>query len=327
MCGSRPSGTPGLMVLSVVVDLADRAVVVDVVDTEDRRTAGRCRDTSRTQSPSASTPSSVRIPDSSRSVMKATAPAQNTFPMTEASWVRAFRSGGSVSSRAAMSACKVEGNSRGDTSVETPRCASSRSRSRRARTSSSAYRGLPPARSSSAACAWGETSADGSRLSRRASASSPVSGDSDTVVARSRSAAHVGARSVSSGRAVATTSNGTRSAASTRCSRKASRAGSAQWMSSTTATSGAVRATASRNRRHAVKASSRSTGDPASSPTRGARRVRSQASSGVSNPTLSRRQTISRGSTSATACRCSHLVQPACSRQGAPGPNANSTSR
>ena len=101
------------------------------------------------------------------SPISATAPAQKSLPMTDASCSRLFRSGESVSNRAAISACTESGSW---TSSSVPE---SRSRSASRRTNSSAYRGLPPARSRSARCvSAGRTARSSSEPSSRAVSSS-----------------------------------------------------------------------------------------------------------------------------------------------------------
>ena len=64
----------------------------------------------RTSSLRASSCSACSTSSGSRSPIAATAPAQNTFPITAASWSRLLRSAGSVSSRAAISAWNDSGN-------------------------------------------------------------------------------------------------------------------------------------------------------------------------------------------------------------------------
>ncbi len=95
-------------------------------------------------------------------------------------------------------------------------------------------------------------------------------------------APNVGCRSYSSGRAVHRSSNGTPSAQSARCSRKASSAGSAQCRSSNTSTVVRSAASASQKRRQAANDSSWAAGS-AGAPTSGASRARSQARSASSS--------------------------------------------
>ena len=85
----------------------------------------------------------------------------------------------------------------------------------------------------------------------RASASSARSGSSRTIGPRSPSALQSGRASSSSGRARQTSSSGAPSAKSARYSIRSSMVGVAQWMSSTTITSGRRRAPASSARRTA----------------------------------------------------------------------------
>ena len=142
--------------------------------------------------------------------------------------------GASVSRRAAISACTESGTS------TSPAPSSPRSASRR--TNSSAYSGLPPARSSSACCVSAGSTARSSSVEIRRAVSSSVSG-ARLIRCRvaQRSQPKPGCCSYSSGRAVQSTSSGTPSAQSARCSRKESRASSAQCRSSKTSTVGRSR--------------------------------------------------------------------------------------
>ncbi len=173
-----------------------------------------------------------------------TEPSQKTWPMTAASCSSAFSSAASVSRRAAISPWTPSGRS---LLVHRPSATS--------RANSSAYSGLPPARSRSADCVSAGKTGLSSSACTSSAVSSSESGASESVVAFGFPPPQPGRRSSSSGRAVARTSSGTPLAQSTRWSTKSSRASSAQWRSSKTRTSGCCSASASRKRRQAAKAS------------------------------------------------------------------------
>ena len=188
------------------------------------------------------------------SPIAATAPAQNTLPITEASCSRLLRSGGSVSRRAAISACTDSGT------VRRPRPARRGPRAG-ARTPPRTAGCLPPAPATPAASRAGST-ARSSRAETSRAVSSSHSGARLIVVAlRSppprRRAARTAPAGPCRGRAAARLR-----AQSARCSRNASRAGSAQCRSSNTSTTARSRH-ASRNRRQAVNDSSCAAGSPA----------------------------------------------------------------
>ena len=211
-------------------------------------------------------------------------------PTTAASASSDFASGVSVSSRAAISACTESGNgtSAPSRSSQLDPLRTSRSLSLSRRTNSSAYSGLPPARSRIGCCSSaGITLASSSAETSRA-VSSGDRGARLIGVALRRPLPIVGvAARNSSGRAVPTISSGTPSARPARCSRNASIASSAQCRSSNTSTVGSCSAMCSRNRRHAVNSSSRSAEVDAPIPSSGSRRWRNQARSSPSGSTTS----------------------------------------
>ena len=125
------------------------------------------------------------------------------------------------------------------------------------RVNSSAYRGLPPACSSSRACTSASTADWPSRACRSWAVSCSESGESRSVDELTLPPPQPGRRERSSGRAVASTSIGTPLAQSTRCSTKSRSRSSAQCRSSNTRTSGRSSAIASRKRRQAANDSSR----------------------------------------------------------------------
>ena len=168
----------------------------------------------------------------SRPPIAASAPAQNTLPTTAASWSRLLRSGESVSRRAAINACTESGKG---TSASGP---ASRSLSASRRTNSSAYSGLPPARSSSDRCVSAGSTARSSSEEIRRAVSSSESGARLIVCALRSPAAQVGCCSKSSGRDMQSSSSGKPSDQSARCSTKESKAASAQCRSSNTSTAG-----------------------------------------------------------------------------------------
>ena len=177
----------------------------------------------------------------------------------------------------------------------------------------SAYSGLPPMRPSRVVWAPSRATARPSRAAIRRVVSTSDRGASVTVVARSDGPRpQSGSWSNSSGRVVVTTSRGTPLASSARCRTKASRASSAQCRSSRTTTSGRLAATASRNRRQAVKVSACS-GVPVLAsmslawPSSGARRVSSHWRSAGSSTTAA---TVS-ASLAATVAGSSNSRMPA----------------
>ena len=168
---------------------------------------------------------------------------------------------------------------------------SSRSRSSRRRTSSSANSGLPPLRSSRAA--WRLTGRDVAPRRARMSCpvSSPESGPRATCRAAEMKPAPSPANSSTSCRPVASRRRGTSPRFWARSSRKASMGSSAQCRSSTTSTVGPRAACISRNARQAAKFSSREASS-ASRPRRGRRRARIWSRPEPSGRTLSRRASV-----------------------------------
>ena len=115
--------------------------------------------------------------------------------------------------------------------------------------------GLPPARSSSAACVSAGSSGRSSSAQHEAPVSRPRAATSDSVVRVELAAAprRTGARATPVARCT-TTSSGTPLTQSTRWSMKSSSPSSAQWRSSNTSTVGLSSASPSRNRRQAANA-------------------------------------------------------------------------
>ena len=207
----------------------------------------------------------------SRPPISASAPAQNTFPTTAASCNRLLRSG--------LKRVQAGGDQRLHRlrHLHALRRAAPGLRAG-ARTPPHTTGCRPPAPSNARCVSAGSTACSNSDAISRA-VSSSESGARLIVVAFRRPAAQAGCRSYSSGRAVHSTSSGTPSDQSARCSRNASSAASAQCRSSNTNTAGPSAANPSRNRRQAVNNSSCAAGSPPA-PTSGDSRARSQGRSG-----------------------------------------------
>ena len=157
----------------------------------------------------------------------ASAPAQNTLPITAASWIRSFSSADSASSRAAMIPWIVSGRSASGAAVA--HHADVLLRVERVPAGAGEQRRL-------------EVGLDDRLLEQQADESCCLRVGERTAATRSRRSPcrrpTPGRRSSSSGRAVATTSSGTPRTHSTRWSTKSSRPSSAQWRSSKTSTVG-----------------------------------------------------------------------------------------
>ena len=206
----------------------------------------------------------------------ATASPVKVLPSTAPSWSSRRSEGASPSRRAAIRAWRVSGTSRSSMAPATrwrSPWRSSRPRSSSIRTVSTAYKGIPSARSR----IW-RRSPSGSPGTSPASSSSICgagSGPRGMEVARRR-AAQPGWRSYSSGRARTSTYRGWALDQSSRWSMKSSRPASAHWRSSKTSTVTPRWLRRSKNRRQAENRSSRSVAASSSRPSRWARRGRIQ---------------------------------------------------
>ena len=141
--------------------------------------------------------------------------------------------------RAASTACTVSGIGNvasGSPSTQVPSDSTSAPLSTSSPTSSSRKKGLPSARSTTDRRTCSGRSAD-SISSSMSEATSTGRGPSQSTVEFRLAAPHAGRSTSRSGRAVASTTSGARTSATMR-SRRSSRSGSAQWMSSTRSTVG-----------------------------------------------------------------------------------------
>ena len=196
---------------------------------------------------------------SSAGASASTAPRQNSFPTTAAASRICRSSPGRPSSRAASSARMVGGTAipaRSPSASHAPSARRSRPESTSIPTISSTNSGMP----SAAAVIRSRTSTGSGvpprRLPRSTSLACSESGSRWIVVALRFPPAQSGRRSSSSGRAMHSRSIGASRVHSTTWSRRSSSVGSAQWMSSTTTSSGRRRAVASNSLRTAQKISS-----------------------------------------------------------------------
>jgi hypothetical protein len=184
-------------------------------------------------------------PTKSGGERSATAPHQNTCPITAARWSTASSSSPSRSSRAASTACTVSGT-RIDSTAASGSSLPSRSTSTPSSTSirsiSSRNSGLPPVARPTASAASG--SSGPARFSSSVRTCSRGSGANWIVVPP-----HAGRSSARSGRAMQQTRIGASRLQPARYSTRSRKAGSAHWMSSSTSTSGRSRASVSSRRR------------------------------------------------------------------------------
>ena len=197
----------------------------------------------------------------SRSPIAATAPAQNTFPMTAASPSIAFVVGGSASMRAASRAWIVSGTGSVASSRRSVSAVGrvSRSRSRSRRMNSSANSGLPAARSRIGASKLG--SDRGTLEERRSSRCAAVVGRQRLELDPDR-ARRAAPGSPVAGRGAQGASSRRRASARRRALGELARGTPASRRRPSggprrRARSGAASASSSRNRRHAVNCSSR----------------------------------------------------------------------
>ena len=193
-----PAGAGGARDLPVA-DVADQQVPEAVLGLARHRAELRAGRTSSLRASSCSACSTSR---GSRSPISASAPAQNTLPITEASCSRLLRSAASVSRRAAISACTESGTSTSSAQL-------ARGLRAGARTPPHTAGCRPPAPAAPAASRAGSTARSSSAAIRRAVSSSGERSEVDRGrVAQARPPRSGAARS-SSGRAVQSTSSGT----------------------------------------------------------------------------------------------------------------------
>src|SRR5262245_897416 len=194
-----------------------------------------------------------------------TAPHQNVLPTTEARWITARSSSSSWSRRAARSAWIVLGTATRDRSpvgAQFPLSRTSRPSSISFRSISSTNSGFPSAAVAMRSAASPLRPARPSRFAIKTSHSASLSGSRITW---SDTEPQSGRRSRISGREVHSTNNGWSTLNPPRYCRRSRNVDSAQWMSSTTTTSGPSSVRTSRSRRTPQKVWRMSAPGPASS--------------------------------------------------------------